>query len=122
MGGMPFCVAISISSVLPCHSHASPLPSSYFEPSVNCGPFRGQETAWQTVEKLLSTAPNTVVSLLDFVTKPTFIVPLILYLSCVPYGYLTACLISCFRITKSTCSAIRLMLAKTCNSNTTRYG
>eukprot|EP00045_Choanoeca_perplexa_P013862 m.159079 g.159079 ORF g.159079 m.159079 type:complete len:920 (-) comp16481_c0_seq1:184-2943(-) len=57
----------------------------YFEPSTTCSPFQGQATAWQTIEDHLGNAPPAVSTLLDFVTQPTFIVPLILFILLLSY-------------------------------------
>eukprot|EP00730_Choanoeca_flexa_P004470 TRINITY_DN11704_c0_g3_i1.p1 TRINITY_DN11704_c0_g3~~TRINITY_DN11704_c0_g3_i1.p1 ORF type:complete len:968 (+),score=261.75 TRINITY_DN11704_c0_g3_i1:156-3059(+) len=57
----------------------------YFEPSTHCTPFQGQQTAWEQVEILLAQAPNWLNQALDFFTKATFIVPLMLALGLISF-------------------------------------
>ena len=52
----------------------------WYAPSPDCSPFRGQESAWGTIEEQIALGPRVLQDIFDFVAKAAFLVPLMVLL------------------------------------------
>ncbi|EGD77399.1 hypothetical protein PTSG_08494 [Salpingoeca rosetta] len=58
----------------------------FLEPSDNCGPFRGMDTAWNVIQRRTTRWSETLQDATNFIISPAFVVPLIIVL-CIALMY-----------------------------------
>ncbi|EDQ84190.1 uncharacterized protein MONBRDRAFT_13035 [Monosiga brevicollis MX1] len=56
----------------------------WFEPSPDCTPFRGTSSPWDVMEEWIHGGPSWLVTFVNFLTQPAFLVPLLIVMGYVP--------------------------------------